>query len=262
MANDNMKHRRLQELDRSDFEIVEGQPDIRDWDVKVSSGEKVGEVEELILDAQERRVRYLVLDLEDNEFDLDERKVLIPIGLAQLQKDDEDVLLPGVQVDQLRDLPTYREDHLDAEVERRVCRVLGRSDMKESTGTTELEPEFYQHSYFSDDIMFRDRLSDNNGSRSGSGIDQQRYNYLNERSNRTGDYDNRRNVGYDRSGDPYQNEKISDGSAMHIDRNLEEPDDMRRDQDLRNDVNDTTRDDYRRNERTRRDDRNRRDDVL
>ena len=30
---DNMKHRRLQELDRSDFEIVEGEPDIRGWDV-------------------------------------------------------------------------------------------------------------------------------------------------------------------------------------------------------------------------------------
>ena len=37
---DNMKHRRLQELDRSDFGIVEGEPDIRGWDVKNTRGQK------------------------------------------------------------------------------------------------------------------------------------------------------------------------------------------------------------------------------
>ena len=52
---DNMKHRRLQELDRSDFEIVKGEPDIRGWDVKNNSGQKIGEVEELIVDAQKKK---------------------------------------------------------------------------------------------------------------------------------------------------------------------------------------------------------------
>ena len=68
---DNMKHRRLQELDRSDFSIVEGEPDIRGWDVRNTQGQKIGEVEELIIDAQRKKVRYMVVDLDDNELELD-----------------------------------------------------------------------------------------------------------------------------------------------------------------------------------------------
>jgi len=87
MSNDNMKHRRLQELDESDFEIVDGQPDIRGWDVKTGDGTTIGEVDELILDARERKVRYMLVDLDEDKLDLDEnRKVLIPIGTAQLHE--------------------------------------------------------------------------------------------------------------------------------------------------------------------------------
>jgi len=114
---DNMKHRRLQELDRSDFSIVEGEPDIRGWDVKNSQGRKIGEVEELIVDAQRKKVRYMVVDLDDNEFDLDDRKVIIPIGLAELHTKDDDVILPTIQAEQLKALPEYDEDRLDQTVE-------------------------------------------------------------------------------------------------------------------------------------------------
>jgi len=55
MASDNMKHRRLQELGESDFEIVDGQPDIRGWDVRNELDQKIGEVEELILDAKKQK---------------------------------------------------------------------------------------------------------------------------------------------------------------------------------------------------------------
>src|SRR5215211_4992489 len=104
---DSMKHRRLQEMDRSDFEIVKGEPDIRGWDVKNALGKKIGEVEELIVDAQQKKVRYMVVDLDDNELKLDHRKVLIPIGLAELHKEDDDVLLPSVEAEQLTALPGY-----------------------------------------------------------------------------------------------------------------------------------------------------------
>src|SRR5215212_4753132 len=113
MSMDNMKHRRLQELDRSDFAIVDGEPDIRGWDVKNAQGQKIGEVEELIVDAKMKKVRYMVVDLDDDELDLDDdRKVLIPIGLAELHKDDDDVILPNVQATQLTSLPEYDKDRL------------------------------------------------------------------------------------------------------------------------------------------------------
>src|SRR5215204_4093611 len=104
---DNMKHRKLQELDRSDFEIVDGEPDIRGWDVKNSHDQKIGEVEELIVDAKMKKVRYMVVDLDDNDLKLDHHKVLLPIGLAELHKKDDDVIIPNVQEEQLRALPDY-----------------------------------------------------------------------------------------------------------------------------------------------------------
>jgi sporulation protein YlmC with PRC-barrel domain len=120
---DNMKHRRLQEMDRSDFEIVDGDPDIRGWDVKNTRGQKIGEVEDLIVDAQMKKVRYVVLDMDDNELDLDDRKVLIPIGLAELHRKDDDVIIP-VENDQLRSLPNYDADKLDESVEQKIILMM------------------------------------------------------------------------------------------------------------------------------------------
>lgn len=160
---DNMKHRRLQELKRSDFDIVDGEPDIRGWDVKNAQGKKIGEVEELIVDAQQKKVRYMVVDLDDNELDIDDdREVLIPIGLAQLHKEDDDVILPNVQVAQLGNLPDYDEDSLDETVEQQVCSVFGRTNdsMGITTGATteQHHPDFYKHDYFNDDNLYKDRL--------------------------------------------------------------------------------------------------------
>src|SRR5215204_4390832 len=138
---DSMKHRRLQEMDRSDFEIVKGEPDIRGWDVKNSTGLKIGEVEELIVDAQQKKVRYMVVDLDDNELKLDHRKVLIPIGLAQLDKKD------------------YDKNNVSPEVERRICTTLGRTqELSATTNVEEHHPDFYKHDYYNDDNLYKHRL--------------------------------------------------------------------------------------------------------
>lgn len=155
-----MKHRRLQELDRSDFEIVNGEPDIRGWDVKNSVGEKIGEVEELIVDAAQKKVRYMVVDLDDNELQLDHHKVLIPIGLAELNKNDDDVVLPNVNAEQLGLLPDYDDDKLNPEMERRICSALGRNKetMHAVKNDDEHDAEFYSHDYYNDDNLYKHRL--------------------------------------------------------------------------------------------------------
>jgi sporulation protein YlmC with PRC-barrel domain len=156
---DNMKHRRLQELDRSDFEIVNGEPDIRGWDVKNDEGKKIGEVEELIVDAQQKKVRYMVVDLDDNELKLDHRKVLIPIGLAELHRNEDDVILPAVAPEQLHSLPDYNKSNLTPEMEGIICSVLGRTGKPASSENIEDQhSEFYKHDYFNDDNLYKHRL--------------------------------------------------------------------------------------------------------
>ena len=164
MASNNMKHRRLQELGESDFEIVDGEPDIRGWDVRDKTGKKVGEVEDLIIDAQKKKARYIVLDMDDNDFDLDDRKVLIPIGMAELHEKDDDVIIP-VGVQQLQALPEYDSDKLDDTVERQIFSVLandnqnlGRDKYTQSNSETTIGDEFYSHDYFNDDNLYKNRL--------------------------------------------------------------------------------------------------------
>lgn len=154
MANDNMKNRRLQELGESDFEVVDGQPDIRGWDVRDTQGKKIGEVEELIVDAQQKKVRYMVVDLDDNELDIDDdREVLVPVGLAELHEDDDNVILPNITAAQLTALPEYDDDELTDDLERRISSAFGRTDAGTLTGDT-----FYQHEHFNDKRLYQRRL--------------------------------------------------------------------------------------------------------
>jgi hypothetical protein len=87
MALEENKHDHLVELGGSDYEIVDGEPNIKGWDVKNELGEPIGKVDELLFDQQSRQVRYLIVEL-DQKLGLDDyKKVLVPIGIAELYKD-------------------------------------------------------------------------------------------------------------------------------------------------------------------------------
>jgi hypothetical protein len=162
MSKDNMKHRRLQELDESDFEIVDGQPDIRGWYVKTADNTQVGEVDELILDAHERKVRYMVVDLDEDALQLeDDRKVLIPIGTAQLHEKDDEVILDNITTGQLRQLPKYERDNLTEETEYTISSILGRSD---TYSGDVMNKDFYKHEHFNEDNLYQRRQQESSNS--------------------------------------------------------------------------------------------------
>jgi sporulation protein YlmC with PRC-barrel domain len=168
------KNYRLQELDHSNFEIIKGEPDIRGWDVRYKNGEKIGAVEELILDAKAKKVRYMVVDLDENELRLEHRKVLIPIGFAELHKSTDDVLIPNVSVDQLCRLPDYSRNALIPDTERKISSIFGRKvkaepvttirEERKVTADTEFEddidPDFYKHEHYDTDRLYRNRLNE------------------------------------------------------------------------------------------------------
>lgn len=191
-------------MDRSDFGVVKGESDIRGWAVRNGNGRKIGAVNDLIIDAQERKVRYMVVDLKGNELELRSHKVLIPIGLAELDKNDGDVILPSVTLEQLRHLPTYDLNILDDTTERMICVALGR-DMESrnsNTGTnahagaehreynTTNDNDFYRHSYFDDDNLYKNRLHDSHQASTNKTTDEARDLRLDDTQS-TGDrYDN------------------------------------------------------------------------
>jgi uncharacterized protein (TIGR02271 family) len=155
------KNNRLQEFGGSDYEIADGQPNIKGWDVKDDQGNKIGEVDELIFDTQALKVRYLVVDLEGNTFDIEDRDVLVSIGLAKLNDENDDVILAGVTAEQLRALPEYDDDHLTPEMETSIRNVFSGTALATgaalSGSNAGNDADFYNHDHFNEDNLYRRR---------------------------------------------------------------------------------------------------------
>ncbi len=155
--------KRLQELSGSDFEIKDGQPHIKGWTIKSENGETIGEVEDLIFDVRDRKVRYLVADLEDNDWDLESRDVLIPIGMAELDENNDHVILPDVTASQLSTLPDYHKDELTFHTESavRTAFTTGNSSTHVAGSIEQANPEddFYSHNHFDEGRLTRRRIS-------------------------------------------------------------------------------------------------------
>ena len=150
---------RLQELGGSDFEIKDGQPNIKGWKVRTESGERLGEVDELIFDAQARKVRYIVLDLEDNDWDLDSKEVLIPIGMAEIHRDDDVIILPEITAGQLQSLPEYDSDRLSS-IDEHAIRAAFTGTGTYIAGNveqTDVAPDFYDNEYYDENRLNRRR---------------------------------------------------------------------------------------------------------
>ena len=154
--------KRLQELRGSGYEIAKNQPDIRGWEVRDSVGQLIGKVSELIFDSVAHKVRYMVVNIGDSKvLQLEKRTVLVPIGLAVLQPQDDDVILEGVTPFQLRALPRYTKDDLGARSERAIMEVFGKNSTLQSnitqTADDDVDSDFYNNEYFDENNMNRKR---------------------------------------------------------------------------------------------------------
>jgi sporulation protein YlmC with PRC-barrel domain len=159
---------RLEELSESDFEIADGQPDIQGWDVRDSDNNKIGEVDELLFNPQSRRVRYIILHMENNDIELEDGRVFIPIGVAELHEDDDNVIIPGVTKAQILALPLYeRGREINGDTEAQIRNVFVKPDANIMVGT-----DFYDHDHFSETKFY--------GKRRQPGADTISQNYLDE----------------------------------------------------------------------------------
>lgn len=109
----------LDELD--DFEIAEGDPDVRGWEVLSADGQKIGEVDNLLIDPAAMKVRYLDVDLESSLLENNaDRHILVPIGYARLDEGRDRVLVDGLNRENLQQIPEYRHEPLTREYEDRI----------------------------------------------------------------------------------------------------------------------------------------------
>jgi uncharacterized protein (TIGR02271 family) len=90
----------------NDFEVSDNDSDVRGWDVMSSDNRKIGEVEELLVDTEARRVRYLAVSL-DRPGASQGGHVLIPVESVRLSDRNQRVLLDSVSGSDVSSLPAY-----------------------------------------------------------------------------------------------------------------------------------------------------------
>jgi hypothetical protein len=121
--------KQLKELSTSDFEIKDGQPDIIHWQVLNLANQVLGTVTDLLFDEAEQKVRYLILNLEGNIWNMAQREVLIPIGVAELDAAHDQVILPNITAQQLIVLPDYLKGHAVVSAD---SEIYGHKDFDDS----------------------------------------------------------------------------------------------------------------------------------
>jgi photosynthetic reaction center H subunit len=142
-----------------DFEVAKGYPDVRGWRVESVDGQSVGEVHELLVDADSMRTRYLDVRLTSVlAATPGDRDVLVPIGAAHLEEKDEKVSIP-LHAERICLLPPYEHDALTRAQEYEIRRhfSLGEAAATAAAGPTH---NFYDHETFDDRSFFSGRRAD------------------------------------------------------------------------------------------------------
>jgi uncharacterized protein (TIGR02271 family) len=115
--------RRMKEIE-DDYKVAEDDPDVRGWDVVGANGEKLGEVEEMIVDTQAMKVRYLDVEVDDNLLDTDDHHILIPIGSASIDRENKNVRVTHLNSRSVANYPAYSGEAISREYEHKVMSAI------------------------------------------------------------------------------------------------------------------------------------------
>lgn len=140
----------------SDYQLSDGEPDIRGWEVKNAEGDYIGDVNDFLFDTVHRKVRYLIVDLNNNEVGLDEHLVLVPIGLAEVHEEEDAVILPTIKTSQLLMLNAYQPSDFDENAEESVQSAYIGSDEGEDSPAI-IHENRYDHEHFNEGNLYRRR---------------------------------------------------------------------------------------------------------
>jgi len=134
--------------DLDKFELPKGEPDPRGWDVRATDDTKIGKVEDLLFDTQENRIRYIEVALAgDVAKNIARDYVLIPIGQARLDDDDDDVII-DLSSTELAGTPRYDRNKLSRDYETSLRswyreRKQGVKDSVNARSTGDRDVGFY-----------------------------------------------------------------------------------------------------------------------
>ncbi|MDX1471564.1 MAG: photosystem reaction center subunit H [Flavobacteriaceae bacterium] len=166
-TRDKDKNRNLYYLEElGDYKVKDGDTDCRGWDVKDSSGRKVGEVDNFLVNKNTEKVVYLDIEIDDDIIDKNyepyagsakdgvhgfvnedgENHVILPVGMAHLDHDDECVHANNIDYDTFAETKRIRKgDEINRDYEILVLETYDRNKDRSEYKTGEA---FYDSNCF------------------------------------------------------------------------------------------------------------------
>jgi len=158
--------------DLKDFTVAKGDPDVRGWNVYANDGRRIGEVDELLVDVQVMKVRYLDVDLDRDVLSATggalgaspaapgtaaapgarSDHVLIPIGSAQLDEREDRVIVDLLHT-LVGGLPSYDHGPVTREYETSVRQHFDR-DYRHDPAR---DQDFYDNDLYNDNRFWSPR---------------------------------------------------------------------------------------------------------
>jgi uncharacterized protein (TIGR02271 family) len=144
-----------------DFKVAEGDPDVRGWQVVASDGRTIGEVDELLIDTNAMKVRYLDVEVENGLMAEPDRHVLVPIGYARLDRSADRVMVDNIASTDLRTMPAYDQSPVTRDYETSVRNAFpggtAATQVESDTGmaaSSSHDTDFYTHDSFDDNRFY------------------------------------------------------------------------------------------------------------
>jgi hypothetical protein len=154
MSNDPVNELNLCRLhDTSKYTVAEDDPDVRGWEVVGSDGAKIGRVDDLIIDPQAKKVRYLDVEVDNNFISQQQGKyLLIPIGMADLHEKDDQIVVHNISAGTLANHSFHSGGPITREYEESVrTSMAGSSINADPKGFGSIGNSFYNQSSFDED---------------------------------------------------------------------------------------------------------------
>ncbi len=145
-----------------DYKVANNNLDIRGWEVIGADGQRIGVVDDLIVDTALMKVRYLDVNVDRKLLlpDADTPHTVIPIGAAHLDDDSDQVFLSEINQTSLARLPFYKGGAINDELEYRIMHSLTN---QQEPYTTPAEPQspptadFYRDEHFNEEKFYGNR---------------------------------------------------------------------------------------------------------
>jgi photosynthetic reaction center H subunit len=143
MNNDLSNERLVPLSELKDYQVAKDNTNVIGWRVVGADGEKIGDVKDLIVDMSAMKVRYLSVLGDHRFFDRDrDTYILIPIGVAALDRKGKNIFMSSVDSSSISRYPAYPGGPISPDYEYAVRDNFRRAHRDTFDNSSEYKAEF------------------------------------------------------------------------------------------------------------------------